>query len=186
MKKHIKNLLNTIVIMACSSDPLDIAGYFGLKVMLFPFEVLRGFILTVSGQTLIAVNSNLVKQEQKAVLAHELGHYLLSPRGFGYFYIISSTNLDIKIEHEANLFAVGLLTYGQKPEINESLESYAKRLGVPDDLKQYLSIQDYSWGCRNGRPYRSTRETLCKDYCVSGQKSKNGKAIAALPGNDPR
>lgn len=138
MKKHIKNLLNTIVIMACSSDPLDIAGYFGLKVMLFPFEVLRGFILTVSGQTLIAVNSTLSRPEQKAVLAHELGHFFLSPRSYGYFYITSKTNLEIKIEREANLFAVALLSCGYVLEPDESLEVYSKRVGIPMELVPYM------------------------------------------------
>lgn len=138
MKKYIQDLLNTTIAATRSNDPHDIAGHFGIKVMLFPFGVLKGFILTVSNQTLIAVNSNLAKQEQRAVLAHELGHFFLSPRSYGYFYITSKTNLEIKIEREANLFAVALLSCGYVLEPDESLEVYSKRVGIPMELVPYM------------------------------------------------
>lgn len=138
MKEHINNLIETTVYETQSANPRDIAAYFGIQIVLFPFQVLKGLILTLSGQTFIAINQGLDEPEQRAVLAHELGHFVLSPRRYGYFYVTANTSLDVKLEREANLFALGLLTYGHGIEIDESVESYAQRLGIPTELRKYL------------------------------------------------
>jgi hypothetical protein len=138
MREHIKALIETTVYEAQSANPHDIAAYFGIQIVLFPFKVLKGLILTLSGQTFIAINQSLDGHEQRAVLAHELGHFVLSPRYYGYFYVTANTNLEMKLEREANLFAAGLLAHGQSPELDETFEEYGKRLGVPVELVRYL------------------------------------------------
>ncbi len=139
MKKRIRKLVETTIYEAQSANPRDIAAYFGIQIVFFPFKVLKGLILTLSGQTFIAINQGLDEPEQRAVLAHELGHFVLSPRHYGYFYVTANTSLDVKLEREANLFAVGLLTHGHRPEADESVEEYGKRLGIPADLTHYLN-----------------------------------------------
>ncbi len=95
-------------------------------------------ISPLSGQTYIALNEQLDELAKQTVLAHELGHFMLSPPNFGYFYIRANTNLDVKLEREANPFAVGLMSCGRPPELGETLDEYARRIGVPAELVSYL------------------------------------------------
>ncbi len=95
---------------------LDPAGLCqALQISLYPhtdFRDLKGMFAMVLGRPCIFYNANLSLQEQKLVLAHELGHYslhqevLLSSNVFLDHSIFTPLS---RLEREANLFAAELL-----------------------------------------------------------------------------
>lgn len=77
---------------------------------------------------------------KRVVLAHELGHRQLSPQGAEYFFLAEYTLMESRVEYEANRFTVELLTGDEEPELNETLEQFAARLGIPVEMMRYRII----------------------------------------------
>lgn len=120
-----------------TNDPYRLARQMGIEVDEHPFERIKGIILDIAGQVTIILNSNLPERLKRVVLAHELGHLVLSPGGHGYFWIADHTLMESKMEYEAHMFAVELLTWGEGPEEDETLEQFAASVGVPVDMIRY-------------------------------------------------
>lgn len=133
---YMKQLVSDIVREYETTDPYQLARYLGIEVDTFPFRRIKGFIVNDLRDVLIVLNQKMPEHEQKAVLCHELGHYFLSPPNASYLYI-TTTYMHSKYEYEPNRFMIEFLTYEKYPEIDETLDMYARRIGVPVELMQY-------------------------------------------------
>lgn len=138
---YIKQAVAQLIDEYETSDPYLLASRLGIDVEEFPFRKIKGLVIQVGSRTIIALNAALSEPWKRAVLAHELGHWRLAPAGVGYFYISRHTAMEPKVEYEANRFAVELLTGDQKPEIDETLEQFAARVGMPVEMIQYRIIE---------------------------------------------
>ncbi|NPV80684.1 MAG: ImmA/IrrE family metallo-endopeptidase [Firmicutes bacterium] len=138
---YIRQTVECIVQEHDTRDPYRLAQAMGIDVDEFPFQRIKGLIIELVNRTVIVLNSNLPDWYKRLVLAHELGHRQLSPQGAGYFFISECTFMESKVEYEANRFAVELLAGDQKPEIDETLEQFAGRVGVPVEMMRYRVIR---------------------------------------------
>ncbi|MHB1418880.1 MAG: ImmA/IrrE family metallo-endopeptidase [Bacillota bacterium] len=129
--KSVKNLITQFG----TRDPIQIAEQLGMTVIPYPFGRIKGLIMEIHGHKFIGVNSRLPRIIQKALIAHELGHGLLSPAGVSYFFLVEKTLFRAdKQERTANQFAAELLIGEEPAEYGETLEEFAKRLGIPLEL----------------------------------------------------
>lgn len=105
---RIKNLIRK----AGSANPYDIAAY--LNIAIFPYPLIghaNGFWRRVLRRKYIVVNSKLEEWQQKAVIAHEIGHILLHPK-YRHFCLDSRTYFcSRRHEDEADNFSTELLQY---------------------------------------------------------------------------
>lgn len=135
-----KKIVSDIVCSYKTTDPYQLARYLEIDVDLFPFRRIKGFIMRVpNSNATIVLNENMPEYEQKAFLCHELGHYFLSPANASYLFITSSY-MHSKYEYEANCFMVEFLIYGKKIELDETIDMYARRVGVPLEMKSYIKF----------------------------------------------
>lgn len=137
---YIQQAIISLVEKVTTRDPYEIASAKGISVLQYPFSSINGMVITIDKTTIIALNSNLSDQHKRAVLAHELGHEMLSPAGDGYFFIKENTHWKTKFENEANKFAIGLLTGDEDPLDGETIDQYAARLEIPNYLMKYKYI----------------------------------------------
>lgn len=135
---YIKQLVKDMVKEHGTTNPYQLARCLGIEIDVFPFRRIKGVILNNTSDVLIVLNENMPEHEQKAVLCHELGHYALSPPDASYLFITTHTYMNTKYEYEANRFMVELLTYDEEPDIDETLDRYAMRIGVPFEIMKYL------------------------------------------------
>lgn len=131
---YIQQKIDKLVKKNMTRDPFELAKALGINIFYYPFSKIKGMIITVFEKKIIIINSSLSENLQRVVLAHELGHYTLSPSGSGYFFITQNTLMESKIEYEANRFAAELLVGDEEPIEGETIEQYANRLGVPLDM----------------------------------------------------
>ncbi len=135
---YIRQTVETLVDLYETRDPFELAKSQGIEVFHFPFSKIKGMVIKVLDQTIIALNSELSYYEQRIILAHELGHHALSPAETGYFFISENTLMEPKIEYQANRFAVELLTGDKEPNVGESTEQFAARVGIPKEMMRYI------------------------------------------------
>ncbi|NPV74543.1 MAG: ImmA/IrrE family metallo-endopeptidase [Pelotomaculum sp.] len=138
---YIKRAVKELVEEYETSDPYRLARLMDIDVDEFPFRRIKGLILEIAGKVTIVLNANLPEWLKRVVLAHELGHRRLSPHGMGYFFLTEYTLMESRVEYEANRFTVELLTWGEESELDESLEHFAARVGVPVEMMRYKVIK---------------------------------------------
>lgn len=120
-----------------TTDPYELASAERIEVIEYPFTKVNGMVMTIADILTIALNSNLSEEMKRAVLAHELGHYLLSPSGTGYYFISENTLMESKIEYEANQFMFYLLIGDKRPKENETLEQFRARVRIPEEVMKF-------------------------------------------------
>lgn len=120
-----------------TNDPFELCDYLDvcLTITALP-SCINGFYSNILGMPFIYLNDSLCLCEQRAVLAHELGHLLLHPN-INSLYIKTKTIINAgKLEHEADLFAVSLLIPNAIPISDQvmTVEQLAFELDVPARL----------------------------------------------------
>ncbi|MGF7186063.1 Zn-dependent peptidase ImmA (M78 family) [Desulfitispora alkaliphila] len=58
-----------------TANPAELANLLHITVIHYPFKNTEGLLINIMGHNVIGINSNLSKEKQQFVLAHELGHY---------------------------------------------------------------------------------------------------------------
>lgn len=134
---YIKQSVKQLIEEHETRDPYRLAKYMGIEIDEYPFRKIKGFILDIVGRVTIVLNSNLPDWMKRVVLAHELGHRQLSSPNMGYFFLSVHTLMEPKTEYEANRFAVELLTWEETQELEETLDQFAARVGIPRDMLRY-------------------------------------------------
>ncbi|MBY9079040.1 ImmA/IrrE family metallo-endopeptidase [Paenibacillus sp. HN-1] len=86
----------------------------------------------------IIIHNELSPEWQRFVCAHELAHDRLH-KGINRFFLEKNSYFAPgKLERQANHFAVLLLTSFNRPEQDESLESFCSRMGIPPEAGIFL------------------------------------------------
>jgi len=114
-----------------TNDPLVIADHLDIHVWneRLPLHI-GGFFTRIFDSSYIVINSEKPRTWKRAIAAHELGHALLHDHEH-IFLSTSNFVTQSKIEHEANLFAATLLIGDERPEQDESIYDFARRMYVP-------------------------------------------------------
>lgn len=109
LRKDIDRIVNYYVKRCGSRNPFDIADYLGIEVQIGPLGSRCGCYMYLKRHRCILLNENLVEDEMRLVMSHELGHAILHRKENCYFIRNKTLFLESKIEKEANLFAADLL-----------------------------------------------------------------------------
>ena len=104
-----------------TNDPYIIAKHLGI-VILHRDNCIKDFTaqtIKFDGYpTIISINNAYTDFSKKVLCAHELGHALLHEDSLNHF-AVTSKNVTTDVEHEANLFAIALLS---DQNIDDSLD----------------------------------------------------------------
>ncbi|WMJ22662.1 ImmA/IrrE family metallo-endopeptidase [Paludicola sp. MB14-C6] len=143
MSQYITDIVDQLVKQYKTRDPFELTEALNIFVGYRPFNSLKGFYCVMNRERHIILNDNLSEQEQRLVIAHELGHDRLhqtfakvSPMKDFQLYDMTS-----KPEYQANYFAAELLI-DDNDVINLAEEgmdynNIAQLLEVPNDLLSF-------------------------------------------------
>lgn len=120
-------------------DPFLLAKKLGINIIENDLGEVYGYYTQIRRINFILINSNLSELEKRFVVAHELGHAILHSKITTPCLMHLKNINDIKIECEANKFAVKLL-------IDESHKDYyiedkfkiMEYYGIPIEMERYL------------------------------------------------
>lgn len=105
----VKTRANQIARKYKSRNPFEIVRGLNIILVRCPLYDVRGFYQYFQRNNIIYLDESLSDQEQRFVLAHELGHMFLHKKANAIF-MDSKTQLNTtKYETEADLFAIELL-----------------------------------------------------------------------------
>ncbi len=136
--QYIRQAVDELVYLCESRDPYCIAEHLDIEVNEHPFRSsIKGMVIRVADRNCIAINSGLSTPWKRFTLAHELGHFRLSYKGVGYFFLSEHTLMLPLVEREANLFALELLSGDEQPYWGETVEQFSARVGVPVEMVGY-------------------------------------------------
>lgn len=118
-------------------DPFDICRQRNIEIIYSDLEPdIRGIYQYYKRKRIIHLNSNLSIVEQRAVLAHELGHVDMHKNDNCIFLDRHTCNIKDVYEHEANVYAAELLLPDILPRHcwEYSYQQVAAAYGVPVEL----------------------------------------------------
>ena len=120
-------------------DPFLLSKKLGINVIENDLGEVYGYYTQINRIKFILINSNLSELEKRFVVAHELGHAVLhSDIATPCLMHLKNIN-DIKIEYEANKFAVKLLIDGShKDYYIEDKFKIMEYYGIPIEMERYL------------------------------------------------
>lgn len=135
-------LINKLIRLAESSDPLAICKELGIIVLCHNLGNINGYTTTNNRTKIIVLNEKLTTKERKYTLAHELGHIVLNHK-YSKLWLSAKTFYNNNIyENEANTFAIKLLLSPYIEDIRQaeyfSFEDTARKIGVPLQTLLYL------------------------------------------------
>ena len=142
MKKDIHKTVSYYVKKYETSDPFQIAKELNIELAIGNMGSRLGCYMYMKRHKCVFLNENLDEQEQRFVMAHELGHAILHPRQNCYF-IRNKTFLSAdRIEIEANTFAIELLVPDTEiiENSNLTLGQLARLTGYSEDILRYMKI----------------------------------------------
>lgn len=106
---RIKRRVEQIVRKYRTRDPFEMIKGMNVILVYYPLEGVHGFYQYFQRNNIIYLDERLSKNEQRFVLAHELGHMFLHKKANAIFMDTRTQfNID-KFELEANTFAIDLL-----------------------------------------------------------------------------
>lgn len=121
-----------------SRDPMTIAKYIGIGVVIMPLGNIAGNYKLINRKRWIFINSNIPTESPffRVVMAHELGHALLHRKESCAFITSKTLLLTTGIEKEANGFAAELLITAELLQdfSDCTLEQFCNCTGYPKEL----------------------------------------------------
>lgn len=138
IEKKIRRLIRYYTRMTGSTDPLTIAKYAGIRVVICPLGNIAGNYKLINRKRWIFINENISIDSPlfKIVCGHELGHALLHRNENCAFIKKKTLLLTSGIEREANLFAAYLLISDEAlQQYREcTCEQFCSCTGFPKEL----------------------------------------------------
>lgn len=141
MQKFAVGKAKELILKYETSNPYELADCLNTNIIECELhEEICGFYSLYKRNKFLVINSNLDDYYKKFVVAHELGHSVLHPK-MNTQFLKEHTWLSVdRHEHEANAFAVTLLTDGCDLEVNETKAQYCSRNHLPQEVVDYLSV----------------------------------------------
>ncbi len=138
----IEKMIEKIVKKYSTSDPKKICACLDIEILFLDLGNMWGFKTKSNRINIVYININLTEDTQNFVIAHELGHILLH-NGINtpFFKNVCANSFIPKIEHEANLFAIQLLSYNYEHFEGCTIEQKIKTLGIPEELNYLFYSQ---------------------------------------------
>ena len=106
---RIKRRVEQIVRKYRTRDPFEMIKGMNVILVYYPLEGVHGFYQYFQRNNIIYLDERLSKNEQRFVLAHELGHMFLHKKSNAIFMDTRTQFNTDKFELEANTFAIDLL-----------------------------------------------------------------------------
>lgn len=106
---RIKRRVEQIVRKYRTRDPFEMIKGMNVILVYYPLEGVHGFYQYFQRNNIIYLDERLSKNEQRFVLAHELGHMFLHKKANAVFMDTRTQFNTDKFELEANTFAIDLL-----------------------------------------------------------------------------
>ena len=106
---RIKRRVEQIVRKYRTRDPFEMIKGMNVILVYYPLEGVHGFYQYFQRNNIIYLDERLSKNEQRFVLAHELGHMFLHNKANAIFMDTRTQFNTDKFELEANTFAIDLL-----------------------------------------------------------------------------
>lgn len=120
-------------------NPFLLAKKLGINVIENDLGEVFGYYTQINRIKFILINSNLSESEKRFVVAHELGHAILHSKITTPCLMHLKNINEIKIECEANKFAVQLLIDGSHKEYYiEDKFKIMEYYGIPFEMERYL------------------------------------------------
>lgn len=120
-------------------NPFLLAKKLGINVIENDLGEVYGYYTQINRIKFILINSNLSESKKRFVVAHELGHAILHSKIVTPCLMHLKNINDIKIECEANKFAVQLLIDGShKDYYMEDKFKIMEYYGIPIEMERYL------------------------------------------------
>ncbi|MBQ1186500.1 MAG: ImmA/IrrE family metallo-endopeptidase [Clostridia bacterium] len=115
----------------------NIAEQQGISVSFFPLKESRGLVLEDDGKFYIALHDGCSENDEKIILAHELGHCFSG----GAYSLEDGSLIRVKLEKKAESWAIERLVplFELKRAIkqgDEAISALADRFGVTEDFMQ--------------------------------------------------
>lgn len=139
MLKYIEKKVLSLVRKYNQRDPFNLAKKLGIEIIENDLGEVFGYYTQINRIKFIFINSNLSESEKKFVCSHELGHAILHSKITTPCLMHLKNINDIKIECEANQFAVQLLMDGSHKDcyINNKFK-IMEYYGIPIEMERYL------------------------------------------------
>lgn len=109
MHRDIKGIVDYYRKKFETADPFELANCLHIQFQMGDLGSRSGCYMYLKKHKCIFLNENLEGQELKLVMAHELGHAILTPKENCYFIKNKTLLLTSKYEKAANKFAAELL-----------------------------------------------------------------------------
>ena len=106
---RIKRRVEQIVQKYRTRDPFEMIKGMNVILVYYPLEGVHGFYQYFQRNNIIYLDERLSENEQRFVLAHELGHMFLHKKANAIFMDTRTQFNTDKFELEANTFAIDLL-----------------------------------------------------------------------------
>lgn len=106
---RIKRRVEQIVRKYRTRDPFEMIKGMNVILVYYPLEGVHGFYQYFQRNNIIYLDERLSENEQRFVLAHELGHMFLHKKANAIFMDTRTQFNTDKFELEANTFAIDLL-----------------------------------------------------------------------------
>lgn len=120
-------------------DPFILAKKLGIEIIENDLGEVFGYYTEINRIKFIFINSKLSESEKKFVCSHELGHAILHSKITTPCLMHFKNINDIKIECEANKFAVKLLMDGShKDYYIDNKFKIMEYYGIPIEMERYL------------------------------------------------
>ncbi|MCI1904617.1 MAG: ImmA/IrrE family metallo-endopeptidase [Enterococcaceae bacterium] len=133
--KTIKKLVKTYQ----TRDPYRLAKELNVLVLIENLGDIYGYYNNLRRIKMIHINSNMSDNKKRITCAHELGHSILHPAENTPMLSQVTIASELKIEKEANYFAINLIVDPSADGI-EYLQKYQKLeyFGLSDEFVRYI------------------------------------------------
>ncbi|MBW4083862.1 ImmA/IrrE family metallo-endopeptidase [Paenibacillus sp. S150] len=133
-------IINKLTKKYKTNNPFELSKALGIHIRFINLgESTKGLYYRKLRRRFIVIHNELPIEWQRFVCAHELGHDRLH-KGINRFFLEENSYFSPgKLERQANLFAIKLLSSGSSPEQDEPLISYYLRIGIPPEVIFFLA-----------------------------------------------
>lgn len=134
----IKDIIESLVKKYGTNDPFEIAKQMGIEIDYAPLGETLGFYYYDKRTQFININNAIDEAIERFVCAHELGHAILHKYSNTPFLKKSTFYSIDKIEREANLFAVMLLSHGAEIHAGMTIYECGQTYGIPKEMCEMI------------------------------------------------